>query len=385
MLEIGSAGLLAVWITIAVRQKRIRIQRNWLYLPLLGLCGLTLVQLAFGQTAYVYATKTELLRLVAYLCLGFLAVQTIQVANELKTFLWFMAMLGFCVSLFGIVQFLTRNGQLYWIRAVANGGAAFGPFVARDHFAGFVELTAPFSYAMLFSGSVRRDKMFLVCLFGALPIGALVLCASRGGLVSFLLGLIVLGGLLGRRILSGRKVLITVLLMVMSGTLVAWLGLEGVSQRFRELADSGVARDRRLVMYKDTSRIFLDHPWLGTGLGTLPFVYSRYESYYDGIIVNHAHNDYLELLADTGIVGGFCGIVFLVILFRQAGSHLRSVLSPARVAFYSGALAACAGFLAHSAVDFNLHIPSNALLFFVVAFMAGASFKSGHGESRSVE
>jgi O-antigen ligase len=373
VLEIGSAGLLVVWLIVAVRQKRVQIQRNWMYLPLLGLCGLTLVQLAFGQTAYVHATKTELLRLVAYLCLGFLAVQSIQAANKLKTFLWFMAVLGFCVSLFGIVQFFTWNGKLYWIRAVANAGTSFGPFVARDHFAGFVELTAPFAWAMLFSGSVRRDKMLLVCLLAVLPIGALVLCASRGGILSFLVGLIVLGALLGRRIVVGRKWVVAVLLMVMSGTLVAWLGLEGASRRFKELADSGVARDRRLVMCKDTGRIFLDHFWLGTGLGTLPFVYPRYESYYDGFIVNHAHDGYLELLADTGIVGGFCGIAFLVILFRQAASHLRCVVGSTDAAFYSGALAVCAGFLAHSAVDFNLHIPSNALLFFVAAFMGGAS------------
>jgi O-antigen ligase len=349
------------------------------------LCGVALAQLAFGQTAHVYATKTELLRLVTCICLGFLAVQTIQAANELRTFLWFMAILGFCVSLFGIVQFFTWHGKLYWIRAVANAGTSFGPFVARDHFAGFVELTAPFSYAMLFGGSVCRDKRFLVCLLAVLPLEALILCASRGGILSFVVGLIVLGALLGRRILLGRKWVIAVLLMLMSGTLAAWLGLEGASQRFKELANSGVARDRRLVMCKDTSRVFLDHPWLGTGLGTLPFVYPRYESYYDGFIVNHAHNDYLELLADTGVVGGFCGIAFLVILFRQAGSQLRRAVSPTVVAFRSGALAACAGLLAHSAVDFNLHIPSNALLFFAIALMAGTSFKSGQEDNRTVE
>jgi len=130
-------------------------------------------------------------------------------------------------------------------------------------------------------------------------------------------------------------------------------------------------------MYKDTWRIFVDHPWIGTGLGTLQFVYPRYESRYDGYVVDHAHNDYLELLADTGVAGGFCGIAFLVLLFRQGFLNLRSATTPFGVAFHSGGLAACSGLLLHSAVDFNLHIPSNALLFFLIAF-TGSSPLPGH-------
>ncbi len=123
-------------------------------------------------------------------------------------------------------------------------------------------------------------------------------------------------------------------------------------------------------MYQDTFWIFADHPWLGTGLGTLQFIYPRYESQYDGYIVDHAHNDYLEVLADTGIAGGFCGFVFLLLLFGQGNSNLLGAATPFARAFYVGALTACSGFLLHSVVDFNLHIPSNASLFFLIAFTA---------------
>jgi O-antigen ligase len=111
-------------------------------------------------------------------------------------------------------------------------------------------------------------------------------------------------------------------------------------------------------MRQDTWRLFLDHPILGTGLGTFE-------------IVNHAHNDYLEILAETGMVGGLCCLWFLGVVLLNAlkgtaelGESLGSVLNLTGIV-------ACSGILIHSLVDFNLHIPANALLFFVSAHMAG--------------
>jgi O-antigen ligase len=123
-------------------------------------------------------------------------------------------------------------------------------------------------------------------------------------------------------------------------------------------------------MQRDTFRIFRDHPIVGTGLGTIEMVYPPYDSTYDGRVVNHSHNDYLEALAETGILGGLCCLWFLGIFLVNAlrgisdlGSSFGSVLN------LSG-LVACCGILVHSLVDFNLHIPANALLFFVSAQMA---------------
>jgi O-antigen ligase len=373
ILEIGAVGLLLVWFLQAVRRRRVDIRLNSLYLPFLGFCSVGLVQFALGLTAYPYASKVELLRMGAYLLLSFLAVESIQSEKEREAFVWFLMTLAFIVSLFGVLQFFAWNGKLYWVRAVTNAGTSFGPFVDRDHFAGFVELTAPFAFALLLSGAIRREILPLVCLFGILPVGAVVLSASRGGILSLFSEMVLLGALLGRRIIARKKLLSVALVTVSCVAMIAWLGIEGATQRFEDFASSEVSQDRRMSMYADTWRIFLDHPWVGTGLGTLQFVYPRYETRYDGYIVDHTHNDYLELLSDTGVVGGICGFFFILFLFRQGFSNLRNTLAPFGGAFYCGALAACAGFLVHSVVDFNLHIPSNALLFFLIAFTASSS------------
>jgi len=101
-------------------------------------------------------------------------------------------------------------------------------------------------------------------------------------------------------------------------------------------------------------------------------VYPKYETLYDGKIVNHTHNDYLEALAETGVVGAACCAAFLFLLFRVSFAQLRLSLHPLEFAIRAGALAACVGLLVHGVADFNLHIPSNALLFFLQAALATA-------------
>jgi len=370
VLQAGAAVLLLAWCLPAARHGTLGIRPNWLYLPFLGLCIIAASQYLFGLSVYPHATKVEVLRLGTYLFVGFLAGQTILSERDRNGFLRFLMILGFAVSLFAIVQFYTWNGKLYWTRAVENAGTPFGPFVDRDHFAGFVELIAPFSLASLVTGAVRRDAFPVVTLFGVLPLGAAVLCGSRGGIISLVIELAVLAALLSGR-LAGRKVILSaLLLLVLCAGWIGWLGVDRAAERFKNLRVSELSQDRRMSVYRDTWRIFLDHRAIGTGLGTLEFIFPRYESFYDGNVVDHAHNDYLELLAETGIAGGICGLGFIAILFWRGLANLQRAQTPTAVAFYCGALAACAGMVIHSFVDFNLHIPSNALLFFLLAFVA---------------
>ena len=116
--------------------------------------------------------------------------------------------------------------------------------------------------------------------------------------------------------------------------------------------------------------IFFDHPIVGTGIGSLVAVYPRYETLYDGKIVDHVHNDYVELLAETGILGAVCGLAFLWILFSQARKCYVAEQGHFSRAIHAAAIAAVCGLLLHSFVDFNLHIPSNALLFLLIAHLA---------------
>src|SRR5260370_42631704 len=85
---------------------------------------------------------------------------------------------------------------------------------------------------------------------------------------------------------------------------VSWIVVQQVLQRFSSYQALDVSMGKRSSMRHDTWRIFLDHPLLGTGLGTLQTVFPPYESLYDAKIVNHSHNDYVEALAEKGVIGG---------------------------------------------------------------------------------
>jgi O-antigen ligase len=338
--------------------------------PLLLLATVALAQLLLPITASSYDTRMDLDLLAAYAIVLFLAAQVFRTSDQWRSFVWFIMIFGFLMAVFGILQQVTFNGKLYWFREMRYGGIPFGPYVNRNHFAGFIELVVPIALVPLIVGKVRKERWYLVAIFALLPIGALFLSASRGGVVSFgvEVGVLVLMILLRRT--GGQHVLAGGLVLLLAFLLVSWLGVKQVLGRFSSLQSLEVTSGKRASMRQDTWRIFLDHRWTGTGLGTLQTVFPAYETNYDGKIVNHAHNDYLEGLAETGIAGGLCGAVFLGILFFVSLRQLLQRDKPFAAALHLSGLVACSGFLVHSLVDFNLHIPANALLFLLMAHLA---------------
>jgi O-antigen ligase len=311
----------------------------------------------------------------------FLAAQAFRTLQDWREFFWFAMLFGFFVAGFGILQHLTFNGKLYWVREMRYGGIPFGPYVNRNHFAGFAELLIPIPLVPLILGKVRRERRFVIGLFTLILICALLLSASRGGVVSlgvellFLVSIILLQRAGTKHLLTGGIVLVAAI------SLVSWLGVNQILSRFASLQTLEVHEHKRASMRHGAWRIFLDHPLLGSGLGTFETVYPSYESLYDGKIVDHAHNDYLEALAETGVLGGLCCAWFIAVLLL-AGLH--SLQAPS-ISFASAlrlaGLTACCGLLVHSLVDFNLHIPANATLFFFMALLASSNVTPAQPES----
>src|SRR6267154_3974479 len=161
--------------------------------PLAALSFIVLGQWFFRWTASPCNTRIELLLLLADLIVLFLVVQAFRTLEDWRGFVWFGMGFGFLVSLFAILQHLTSNGKLYWFREIRSGGMPFGPYVNRNHFAGFAELVLPLALVPLVLGRVRRERRPVVGLFAVILIVALLLTASRGGILSFGAELGVLG------------------------------------------------------------------------------------------------------------------------------------------------------------------------------------------------
>jgi O-antigen ligase len=131
-------------------------------------------------------------------------------------------------------------------------------------------------------------------------------------------------------------------------------------------ADAGV----RAVIVKDSFRMVRQRPLLGWGLGTFSTVYPSFRSFYSEYEVNEAHNDFMQLLVETGVAGFALMLFFLVLVYRSGMRSIEHWRRDPRASITMAALIGCTGLLIHSLSDFNLQIPANAALFFALTAIA---------------
>ena len=111
-------------------------------------------------------------------------------------------------------------------------------------------------------------------------------------------------------------------------------------------------------------------PVLGVGSGDFETAYPRYQSFPTDYWIDHAHNDYVEALAETGLVGALLILAALALFFRLAFQDRDDSFPSQDNWIRLGAAVGCCGVLVHSLWDFNLHIPANAAWFAVLAGIA---------------
>lgn len=116
-----------------------------------------------------------------------------------------------------------------------------------------------------------------------------------------------------------------------------------------------------------------EKPFFSWGLGTFPVVYPQFRSFYTNFFVNQAHNDYLQLLTETGLAGFAIAVWFLVLTFRHAWAKLDNWTETATGSLTVAALLGCVGILVHSFLDFNLQVPANAAIFYVLCGIAASN------------
>ena len=155
-------------------------------------------------------------------------------------------------------------------------------------------------------------------------------------------------------------------------SLFAWIGNDKIAGRLASFpsARREVTQGLRVQIDRDLLKMFPRRPLLGWGLGTFADVYPQYRSFYTTFYIDEAHNDYLQLLIEMGAAGFFTMIWFLWLVFRAATRKLRYWSSDINGAVALAAMLGVIGILVHSLVDFNLQVPANAALFYVLCVIA---------------
>src|SRR4029077_11542996 len=237
-----------------------------------------------------------------------------------------------------------------------------------------MEMLLPIPLVLCLTRLAHSKERIAAAAAAAVMAGTIFLSGSRGGMLALFGELIVLAVVLVKQRRDLRTAVgLGVFLLVVVG-LLTWLGGDELLRRLAtvETAHTDLSAGMRLQINRDGLRMFWGKHVLGWGLESFPVVYPQFRSFYTNFFVNQAHNDYLQLLVEMGVLGFATMLWFLIVLYRSALRKIGNWTSQVTGAMTLACILGFTGILIHSAVDFNLHIPANAALFYVFCTIAAA-------------
>ena len=426
VLEIVGVALILLCGVTVVLGKSLKIHLPNLALPVaaffvLGLLHCIAFQSGEGElqslSADVDATRQTVFLLFFLFSSFLIAANLFAGKKRLYWLVNFLVGYGMAMAMFALLQFFTWNGRFYWLKPNTQGMSPFGPFVSHNHFAGYMELLIPLAIAMAL---VRGMKVEARLFYG---FSALVMCTasvaslSRGGMIS-LAGMLVFIAFckmsingsrrvesLKRRSSSGPRgaegtalrhpwrsssrhrwltlirgagLAIAVTAAVFIGIL--WVGPDRLAGRMASVTATGANSGEETFftsrgwIWRDSWAMIKANPLFGVGIGAFQTAYPQYSHSDGSLVVGQAHNDYLQMLADAGTIGGLIALWFIVLVFREIFRALKSrdaLLSAIALGSGAGIFA----ILVHSVFDFNLQLPSNVLLFLILVAILSQAVK----------
>jgi len=372
IVELGAVLLFLLW---AVRQTisgEPLITTNPLFLPMASFAALIFVQIAIGATAYTYVTRSHALLYTAYGLLVFLVVQCVRRTSQVSALAFMISAYGFVLAMFALLQGLSSNGKLYWVRTPQWGGWIYGPYVNHNHYAGLMEMLAPVPLVFSLTRYAHGARKTLAAVSAAMMAGTIFLSGSRGGMAAFMVQMTVLAVIVATQ-KKHKSAFAQVIFWVIVCAVLVWLGGAELTRRVLSVqteAQAELSGGTRMEIYHDAFQMFKNRPILGWGLGTFPTVYPQFGSFYTTFFVNATHNDYLQLLTEMGGLGFAVMLWFMVIVYRNAIRKLKDWPSTVDGPVALAATLGCTGIVVHSFVDFNLQIPANAALFYTFCALA---------------
>jgi O-antigen ligase len=373
LMEAGSAALFLLWIGKQVLEGEVKIKSNPLFLPMAGFGLLVIAQLAFRRSAYPHDTAALALQYFSYAILCFLAAQTVVRSAQARNLALIFSFYGAALAAFALLQGISSNGKLYWVRQPRTGGWIYGPYVNHNHYAGLMEMLVPIPLVLALTHLASSKARTAAAAAAAVMVGTVFISGSRGGMLAIFAEILILAVLLIKQKRGLRTAIGIGVFLAIVVALLTWVGGGELSRRIASVGShSDLSTDVRTYINRDGFRIFLKKPVLGWGLGSFPLVYPKFRTFYTNFFVNEAHNDYLQLLVEMGLLGFAAMAWFVITLYTRAIRKLGNWSAEISGAVALACLLGVSGILVHSAVDFNLQIPANAALFYVLSTIAAA-------------
>jgi tetratricopeptide (TPR) repeat protein/O-antigen ligase len=308
-----------------------------------------------------HGTREAFVLFFVYAGVFYLVVSSLRSRLQMDRFLTGVSAFVAFVAFYGLLEFLSGNQSIFGYKAYAVGRLR-GTFVNPDHFAAYLAMAIPMMTALLVGIGARRrrrrhhrggeasggdapqavsgasdaaeertslfdrerrmrstdkeSRRIFLGISSTVCITALAFTMSRGGIIGFLVGSLVFVSLLWIREPGHRKGLAGVGIGLATLTLIMWIGAEPILQRFGLLR---VDSTTRTMLYSDVMQMIRTFPILGAGLGTFVRVFPRFASpeFTFERFASHAHNEWLELTADGGLIALCLLLVALAWFFRD--------------------------------------------------------------------
>ena len=332
---------------------------------------------------YRFPVRQALVRWMVYSLFFFFLVQKLNTRRRVVVAILVIVITGSLDALYGIFENFSGRHHVLWVQKSSYVYIVTGTFINRNHFAGLMEVTTLLgigyglasvpnrvkssrgtyfkrfmSRLLALEERLRRQGLTVFLVF--VMVSGLIFSASRGAMIGIAAAFFFLGALfLVKR--GYRRRGLFIFCFCLAALMVAdSMGIEDSLERFESFGED---MEMRMRISRHTLLMFADYFWCGTGIGNFNHAYPRYQSSEDlNMSLIHAHNDWVQLLAEAGTVGFALFLVgLLMFLFRMA-RLLRHRHNTFAVCLGSAALAASLSIAIHEFSDFNLHIPAICLV-----------------------
>ena len=321
-----------------------------------------------------YVARQELIQVLICAFLFFAIVNNLYRQEFSQVISFTLIFLAMGISCFAVYQFFTHSNRV-WNSFSPYLGRASGTYISPNNFAGFLEMLLPLAVAYVSVGRMKAVTRILIGYAALVMFAGMAVSFSRGGWVA--VGVALLALLLILICHRNHRIPALLLLVVLMGGGAFFVKnflakTPTYIQRVKK-TDTGDQLDFavRQDMWSAAARMWQDHFWWGVGPAHFDYRFPEYRSESLQMRPDRVHNDYLNLLADWGVTGGIIVLTGMAVFtlglwqtrghVRRSENHFGSAMSN-RHAFFIGAACGLLALAAHSLVDFNLHIPANAIL-----------------------
>jgi O-antigen ligase len=300
-----------------------------------------------------------------------------------------LTVFGVILALIGIIQKPLYTGAIYGLWPLDIGRMPFGPFVNRNHFAGWMLMALPLTLALL-SGGIHRSmrglkpgwrhkvlwfsspeasQLILVAAAAVIMALSLMLTMSRSGIAAFMLSLMIMASfVVSTSDTRSRRLASTACFVLLVIIVVVWSGPEVLASRFAA-GDWGEFNNRRGA-WTDAWSVVRDFPLAGTGLNTYWAAALFYQHHELEYFFAQSHNDYFQIAAEGGLLLVLPVIACIGVFVRNVSRSMYDGRGSMGWWLRAGAVTSLLSIACQETVEFSLQMPGNAVLFTIICAIA---------------